>query len=193
MITIYVLKCANDKYYVGKSTNLTIRLEDHFDGSGSTWTTIYKPISVIATYPNSDSYDEDKYTIMYMEKFGIANVRGGTFSRVTLESMEMTIISKMIKGANNKCFNCGSNSHFVKDCTKTTTKLCGRCGRSNHDISGCYAKTHLNGSTIESFMNVGKTSVESNSYWNYPTVNDIASVANTGLNYVMSIKKYFLR
>jgi len=38
MVYIYVLKLKYNKYYVGKSTNPSTRLEDHFSEFGSAWT-----------------------------------------------------------------------------------------------------------------------------------------------------------
>lgn len=37
MITIYVLQCQQNKYYVGKSNNIDFRLEEHFNNEGSEW------------------------------------------------------------------------------------------------------------------------------------------------------------
>ena len=44
MVFIYVLKCQNNKYYVGKTENPDYRLESHFSEGGSAWTKKYKPI-----------------------------------------------------------------------------------------------------------------------------------------------------
>ena len=96
MCTIYILKLEGDKYYVGKSRSLDIRLEDHFNGSGSKWTQLYKPIEVIETHENCSDFDEDKYTIMTMEKYGINNVRGGSFSTIELSNEDKKLIHKMI-------------------------------------------------------------------------------------------------
>jgi len=77
MVWIYILKLCSGKYYVGKTTNPEFRLADHFDSAGSTWTSKYKPIDLI---PNCDDFDEDKHTLICMNKYGIENVRGGLLS-----------------------------------------------------------------------------------------------------------------
>ena len=116
MVSIYILQLENNKYYVGKTNNPDIRVASHFNSNGSEWTKIYKPIKVYEIIPNCDSYDEDKYTLKYMEQKGIDNVRGGSFSQVELSIEQNKFISQMIKGANDKCFNCGESGHFVKEC-----------------------------------------------------------------------------
>ena len=35
---VYVLKCHNDKYYVGKTIDINTRYKDHKSGHGSKWT-----------------------------------------------------------------------------------------------------------------------------------------------------------
>jgi len=71
MITIYILKLEHDKYYIGKTTNPDFRISQHFELCGSSWTKKYKPLEIVEVIYNCDNFDEDKYTIMYMEKFGI--------------------------------------------------------------------------------------------------------------------------
>ena len=84
MVYIYVLKLEQDKYYIGKTDNPNIRLENHFSSNGSEWTKLYKPLKIIEIIPNCDNYDEDKHTIKCMEKYGITNVRGGSFCQIRL-------------------------------------------------------------------------------------------------------------
>jgi hypothetical protein len=84
MVYIYVLKLENNKYYIGKTENPKIRLENHFSSNGSEWTKLYKPIKIIEIIPNCDNYDEDKYTKIYMDKYGIDNVRGGSYVQIEL-------------------------------------------------------------------------------------------------------------
>jgi hypothetical protein len=59
-----------------------------------------------------------KYTLIYMERYGIDNVRGGCFCKINLDENEKKVIEKMIFCANNKCYNCGSKNHFIYDCKK---------------------------------------------------------------------------
>ena len=108
-----------NKYYIGKTYNPDIRIDSHFISNGSEWTKIYKPIKVYELISDCDSYDEDKYTLKYMEKQGIDNVRGGSFSQIKLSDEQIKLINQMIKGASDKCFKCGDSCHFIKDCIKS--------------------------------------------------------------------------
>jgi hypothetical protein len=116
MVYIYVIRLENNKYYVGKTTNPTFRFENHFNVNGSAWTKKYKPISLEELIPNCDDYDEDKYTIKYMDKYGIDNVRGGSFVEIYLDDSTIKHLMKMKNGTNNLCFNCGLKGHFINEC-----------------------------------------------------------------------------
>ncbi len=120
MLFIYVLRCDKGKYYVGKTFSPKTRIRDHFNGCGSYWTSFYKPVEILKVYPNCDNYDEDKYTIKMMDRYGIDNVRGGSFTSLTLSPSEKGIIVKMIDSANNNCFACGSFEHFQNTCKDGT-------------------------------------------------------------------------
>jgi len=147
MVTIYILECEQQKYYVGKSKYFENRFTEHLTNKGAEWTKIYKPIKVIEQYDNCDDYDEDKYTIKAMATYGIGNVRGGSFTKIKLSDQDYATITTMINSAENKCFNCNSKSHFIKDCpykqNETQSKACYKCGKSGHIASECYSKEQV--------------------------------------------------
>ena len=120
MVFIYILQLEQEKYYIGKTNNPQYRLETHFNSNGSAWTKLYKPIQVIKIIPDCDDYDEDKYTRIYMDKYGIDNVRGGSFVTIELDQSTLEHLKRMNNGTNDKCFKCGNEGHFAKDCEYTS-------------------------------------------------------------------------
>jgi hypothetical protein len=119
MITIYVLKCSNNKYYVGKTlTDVDKRFNTHKKGQGAIWTKKYRPIEILNVYKNCDHFDEDKYTKMYMDKYGIENVRGGSYTKVKLDDDVIKFLEKELSSIHDKCYGCGSKKHFIKNCPK---------------------------------------------------------------------------
>ena len=113
---IYVLECSQDKYYVGKTNRLDDRLLEHITNRGSAWTKKYTPISIIETVSNVDEFDEDKYVKIYMKKYGIDNVRGGSYSQIDLPDYSILALEKELRGATDTCFHCGGD-HYVNKCT----------------------------------------------------------------------------
>lgn len=116
MVWIYALKLEKGKYYIGKTNDPKFRLENHFSSNGSEWTKIYKPLQIVELIPNCDFYDEDKYTRIYMDKYGINNVRGGSFVSIKLDKSIIDVLNQMNNGTNDKCFICRESGHFAKDC-----------------------------------------------------------------------------
>lgn len=108
--------------------------------------------------PNCDDYDEDKITRQYMDKYGIDNVRGGSFVSVKLEKSEINVLHKMSNGKDDHFANeCQENKceHHEKYCNSKYKKhkiykhnnddddddvVCFRCGRE-----GRYASKDVNG------------------------------------------------
>jgi predicted GIY-YIG superfamily endonuclease len=56
MVYIYVLELEGKKFYVGKTTNPKMRIVNHFESYGSSWTRKYKPIKNLLAFKKSVFY-----------------------------------------------------------------------------------------------------------------------------------------
>jgi len=117
MVFVYIIQLEDDKWYIGKTSNPSIRLDKHFQGQGSYWTKKYKPIKIHEIIPNQTEYDEDKWTRIYMDKYGIDNVRGGTWCQIVLDKDTINHIKKSLHATNDRCYHCGESGHFANKCT----------------------------------------------------------------------------
>ena len=120
-VTIYILELEQNKYYIGRSKKKTdagvhSRIKTHFNGKGASWTKKYQPLKIINIYKNQTVYDENKWTKIFMEKYGIENVRGGDYVRVKLSKGDIEKLQREIDGANDKCHRCGETGHFIRFC-----------------------------------------------------------------------------
>jgi predicted GIY-YIG superfamily endonuclease len=166
---IYVLRLIGGNYYVGRTGNVMKRFQQHVDGYGSAWTKKHKPVSLEKTYENVSTFDEDKITKMYMSKYGVDKVRGGSYVEIRLNPVQKEFLNIEIRSAKDCCTQCGRYGHYVKDCYTGTgasgnkiayemkakanaksTPVCYRCGRAGHLASECYARTHDKGYTLDS-------------------------------------------
>ena len=75
----YVLKLEDDRYYVGQTTNLNRRIQQHINGTGAKWTKLYSPIELIELRSGDV---ENELTDEYIEMFGYGRVRGGDYCQL---------------------------------------------------------------------------------------------------------------
>lgn len=128
---IYVLKLASGKYYVGKSADVAQRFKQHMSGRGSTWTGLYKPVSIVETRPINSPFDETNVTKEYMKKYGMDNVRGGAYSKTDISEHADTLRAEF-RAAGDACFKCGKSGHFARDCDEEEEEVvwcCTKCDR----------------------------------------------------------------
>jgi cellular nucleic acid-binding protein len=170
---IYILLCEQGKYYIGKTNNVIKRYQEHLNGTASVWTKKYSPILLQDTIENASPFKEDMITKEYMAKYGINNVRGGSYVSEVLDATQFDVLQREIWSATDRCINCGSKSHFVKNCTletdnkiknllaksmyiptkqviqkKSVVLKCYRCNRIGHLADECYAHTKINSNNL---------------------------------------------
>jgi predicted GIY-YIG superfamily endonuclease len=120
MSTIYIIRLQGGHYYVGKSDNVMQRYKQHLDGKGSTWTNMYRPVSVERTIESQTSFDEDTYTKEYMKKYGVDKVRGGSYANMVLTDEQEATLKREFRGADDRCQRCGRTGHFIGTCYAKT-------------------------------------------------------------------------
>ena len=114
-VTIYTLELENNKIYVGRSKLPKQRIIKHFSDSDCEWTKKHKPTRILSQI-KGDEFDEEKYTLLAMEKYGIENVRGGSYCKVKLSKNDMDKALQTIRSLTDKCYSCGEKGHFSKNC-----------------------------------------------------------------------------
>lgn len=116
----YILCLENEKYYVGRCIEISIRCQQHSKGYGSAWVRKHKPINPIKLLMkcrNNGDNDVDKYVKECMIQYGVNNVRGGSYYQIKLSNSQLKTLSNelIIHNSNDNVSVCGkeitSNSH----------------------------------------------------------------------------------
>jgi predicted GIY-YIG superfamily endonuclease len=116
---LYVLELEDNKFYVGKTTCTKNRFETHKKGNGCSWTRDYPPIRICEEYEiQDDGFEEDCKVKELMKKYGVENVRGGSYSSTKLSNFTVKLLTREIRHASDQCFTCGSSGHFAANCPK---------------------------------------------------------------------------
>ena len=91
------------RYYIGRSDDVIKRYQQHTSGLGSAWTKKYKPVRILDTIENVSPFDEDKITKEYMAKYGIENVRGGSYVEIELSELQTEALKIELWQAKDLC------------------------------------------------------------------------------------------
>ena len=91
------MSLAEEKYYVGTTTNKYFTLQSYLNNNTASWTQKYKPLKLMRFIEDCYDYEEDIVTINLMKLYGIANVRGGSYSNVNLDKSTLDIIKQKLK------------------------------------------------------------------------------------------------
>ena len=132
---IYVLKLQGNKYYVGKSQDVIGRYQQHMSGQGSAWTKKHKPMSLLECKSDVSPFEEDKVVKECMAKYGIENVRGGSYSQVTLDQVQIEALTRELRGGTDACNQCGQKGHFIKFCPNKNSFQKAKSKKSFDEIS----------------------------------------------------------
>lgn len=117
MVYIYALELQNGKYYIGRTSDLERRLDEHQHSNYScAWVKEYPMVRVIEAYSNCDAFDEDKLVKVYMYRYGIRNVRGGAYTQVQLHEYQYRALKNELYSASGQCFRCGQAGHYLSNC-----------------------------------------------------------------------------
>lgn len=124
---LYILKLEGGKYYIGKTNNLNSRINDHFNSRGCEWTKKHKPLIVTEIIECKSNLEEDHWVEKYMQKYGIENVRGGSYSNITLDRSQVGVLERKMKLAKDTCYICSKPGHYMNKCpAKNKCKKCGK-------------------------------------------------------------------
>lgn len=146
MPIIYILLCHGDRYYIGRTNQKSLNKPlDYFANNGSEWTKLYKPLKIVEKIPNAFDFDDDKYTKIYMRRFGIDKVRGGSYSQLELSKETILELQEEFDHLQNSLSSDSEEYSYEEE----QDDHCYRCGRQGHLEYECYATIDIDGNKLK--------------------------------------------
>ena len=94
---IYVLRCVDGAYYVGKTEKIAERFKQHRAGEGSVWTTKHGVDAMVDLIEcGDDDCMEISVTLKYILKYGKDKVRGSIWCTETLSMQDDKLIDRLL-------------------------------------------------------------------------------------------------
>lgn len=116
----YCLELDKGKKYIGKTKKtLKERFHEHTNYIKSNqFVKKYRILNIIPLerLNKTTKCTEDFYVKDYMVKYGIDNVRGGSYTNINLSEEEKIILKREMDTANDKCRICGDNNCSTSTC-----------------------------------------------------------------------------
>lgn len=193
-LNIYIIKCVQDKYYVGiTSRKVQNRFDEHKSGGdrAAKWTKKYSPIEIIKSWEISEEhrYLEDEITIRMMKIYGIDNVRGGSFCSVNFEWDEKHFLKFLIEGTVD--FTYKINEEYIRRIFYNAANTCEECGNEKKPDHKCYEKDRFK---ILKLSDDLSNMIKSMKIVKYITLSSFFNILNKSLNIVYtfsSLSIYF--
>lgn len=119
---VYILKLDDGCRYVGKSNNVSKRIEEHRNGAGAEWCKLHgiKQLQVMPVISRRVGDDlnlwEQNETIHQMMQHGTSMVRGWAFTNPVLHQGELNMIKTLVFESADVCRKCGYRGHFANSC-----------------------------------------------------------------------------
>ncbi len=136
---VYIIQCDKDdkqRHYVGRvtvrpGTSLAIRqaaiwkrFRAHKAKEGAAWTARHGAYAIVAWQLCAGQYDEERWTLEWMDRHGVEHVRGGSMTRVELDDAEKERFVKCQRNEHDLCLICGASKvdHWARDCNLKRVK-----------------------------------------------------------------------
>lgn len=149
---VYTLNLEGGRKYVGMTTNIKERINQHFSGEGSAWTQKYPPKSVQSIKPaksvESAKRLETKTYFKMKDRHGTDMVRGA--GHTTSIEYDDEDDEDSDSGGDDHQFTVYYGRGIQERSYRNTSfsPTCYRCGHEGHYSTTCYAKRHVDGHRI---------------------------------------------
>ena len=128
---VYVLELAQGRVYVGHSSDVKRRIQQHMSGQGSAFTKAFPPTGVLlprlGRVTGSAEAAERDETLRYMFLRGMQLVRGWRYVRVDLPQEDLDDAERNIRELYDLCRRCGHPGHFITGCKASFDRLGRPC------------------------------------------------------------------
>ena len=116
---VYVLLLEGDYVYVGQSTSVERRIQQHLDGKGAAFTKRHKPVARIprlGTVEGAGDAGEREEVLLQMQKRGAEKVRGWKYCSEKLSPAQLKDIESNFVEMFSLCRICKRAGHMAANC-----------------------------------------------------------------------------